>query len=101
MERGGFAYITTTKNNTALYVGSTSDLLCRMDQHKTKAFPNSYTAIYNIDKLVFYEYFDFIDEAIAREQQIKAGSRAKKIALINNMNPEWRDLSEELSDWDD
>jgi len=100
MERGGFAYITTTKNNTALYVGSTSDLSGRMYEHKTKAYPDSFSARYNIDKLVYFEYFEFVDEAIIREQQIKAGSRAKKLALINNMNPEWRDLTDELEELD-
>jgi len=100
MVRGGFAYITTTKRNTALYVGSTSDLSIRVYQHKTKAFPNSYTARYNIDKLVYYDHFPFIEEAIAREHQLKSWRREKKIALINKFNPEWNDLYDEIKDWD-
>jgi putative endonuclease len=100
MERGGFAYITTTKRNTALYAGSTSDLIIRIYQHKTKEYPNSYTARYNIDKLVFYEFFVFIEEAIAREKQIKSWRRQKKIDLISKFNPEWKDLYDEVKDWD-
>jgi len=96
MERGGFVYITTTKNHTALYTGSTSDLYGRIFQHKNKEYPHSFTARYNVDKLVYFEYFDFIEEAIEREQQIKAWKRAKKERLIDNFNPEWRDLSNEI-----
>jgi len=96
MERGCFAYITTTKKNTVLYTGSTSDLRVRIYQHKTKEYPNSFTARYNVDKLVYYEYFHFIEEAIEREKQIKSWKRAKKIKLINDFNPEWKDLYEEL-----
>ena len=100
MERGGFAYITTTKKNTALYTGSTSDLVTRIYQHKNKVYPNSYTARYNIDKLVFYEFFPFIEEAIAKEKQIKSWRREKKEKLINNFNPGWKDLYDEIEDWD-
>ena len=96
MERGGYAYITTTKKNTVLYTGSTSDLRVRIYQHKTKEYPNSFTARYNVDKLVYYEYFHFVEEAIEREKQIKSWKRAKKLELINAFNPEWRDLYEEL-----
>ena len=96
MERGGFAYITTTRKNTALYIGSTSDLTIRIYQHKSKEYANSFTARYNIDKLVYYESFSFIEEAIAREQQIKSWRREKKIALINKFNPEWKDLYDEI-----
>ena len=100
MERGGFAYITTTKKNTVLYTGSTSNLSNRIYQHKSKEFPGSFTARYNVDKLVYYEYFDFIVEAIAREKQIKSWKRDKKIVLINKFNPEWKDLFEEVELWD-
>ena len=96
MERGGFAYITTTKKNTVLYTGSTSDMRVRIYQHKTKEHPNSFTSRYNVDKLVYYEYFHHIEEAIEREKQIKSWKRAKKLELINAFNPEWRDLYEEL-----
>ena len=96
MERGGFTYITTNKNNTVLYIGVTSDLKDRIHQHKTKHFPNSFTAKYNVDKLVYFEFFSRIEDAIAREKQIKAGSRKKKTDLINSQNPEWKDLFDKL-----
>ena len=82
-----------------MYAGSTSDLVTRIYQHKTKEFPNSYTARYNIDKLVFYEFFTFIEEAIAREKQIKSRRRQKKVDLISKFNPEWKALYDEVKDW--
>jgi len=99
MERGGAIYILTTKKNTALYVGVTSDLFSRITQHKEKKYPKSFTARYNISKLVYYEKFHSIVEAIAREKQLKAGSRQKKIDLINSINPDWNDLYGEISQW--
>ena len=99
MERGGYVYITTTKKNTVLYTGSTSDLKVRIYQHRTKEIPNSFTAKYNVDKLVYYEYFHFIEEAIDRETQIKTLKRDKKEKLINNLNPDWKDLFDNLEDW--
>lgn len=96
MERGGFTYITTTNKNTVLYTGSTSDLVNRIYEHKSKEHPNSFTARYNVDKLVYYEYFHFIEEAILRERQIKSWKRNKKIALIDTFNPGWRDLYEDI-----
>jgi len=99
MERGGYTYITTTKKNTVLYTGSTSDLKARIYQHKTKEFSNSFTAKYNVDRLVYYEYFHFIEEAIDREKQIKSMKRNKKEKLINDFNPGWNDLFDNLEDW--
>lgn len=90
----GFVYILTNSNNTTLYVGVSSDIVQRVKQHKEKQYPKSFTARYNLDKLVYYETFQMIGDAIGREKQLKAGSRAKKIALINSMNPEWIDLYE-------
>uniref|UniRef100_UPI00404AE791 GIY-YIG nuclease family protein n=1 Tax=Gelidibacter sp. TaxID=2018083 RepID=UPI00404AE791 len=92
----GFVYILTNKNNTTLYVGVTSDIVYRIKQHKEKQYPKSFTARYNLDKLVYYEVFQMIGDAIGREKQLKAGSRAKKIALIQGMNPEWKDLYEDI-----
>jgi putative endonuclease len=89
----GFVYIMTNKNNTVLYVGVTSDLIDRVFKHKSKKYPNSFSAKYNIDKLVYFEELDTIGDAIKREKQIKAGSRGKKIELIMNNNPQWDDLS--------
>ncbi len=89
----GFVYILANKNNSVLYTGVTSNLKERLKQHKTKKYPDSFSSRYNTDKLVYYEQFDTIGEAIKREKQIKGGSRKKKIELINNLNPEWVDLS--------
>ena len=96
MVRGGAVYIMTNNNNTTLYTGVSSNLRKRVYEHKTHKDPESFTARYKLHKLVYYEGFSFIHEAIYREKQIKAGSRQKKLDLINGMNPEWRDLFEEL-----
>jgi len=94
--KGGYVYMLTNKNNTVLYTGVTNDLKRRLEEHIQKINPNSFTSKYNTHKLVYYESFFLIGDAIAREKQIKAGSRAKKVALINSMNPTWNDLSNEL-----
>ena len=91
-----WVYITTNKPYGVLYTGVSSELKNRIISHKTKKYKNSFTARYNVDKLVYFEEFDSINKARAREKQIKAGSRAKKIKLIESMNPEWRDLFNEL-----
>jgi putative endonuclease len=88
-------YILTNKNNTALYTGVTSNLQKRVYEHKEKLV-DGFTKRYNVTKLVYYEVYDEVYSAIAREKQIKAGSRQKKIALIEGMNKKWRDLYEEL-----
>lgn len=82
--------------NSTLYVGVTSNLLARVLQHKEKTNPKSFTAKYNVTKLVYFETTDDVGAAIAREKQIKAGSRKKKDTLVLHMNPTWKDLSEEL-----
>lgn len=94
MAKQGFVYILTNKSHTVLYTGVTSDLAKRMYQHKNSLM-RSFAAKYLANKLVYYEVADDIRSAIAREKQIKAGSRQKKISLINNMNPVCRDLSED------
>ena len=86
----------TNNHNTVLYTGVTEDLIRRVHEHKTKYYPSSFTAKYNLDKLVYFESFHSIEEAIAREKQIKGGSRLKKEALINSVNPTWIDLYLEL-----
>jgi putative endonuclease len=96
MKRGGYIYILTNKNKTTLYTGVTSDLRKRIWEHRTKTHPSGFTAKYNLALLVYYEGFHFIEEAIAREKQIKAGNRKKKELLINSINPEWKDLFDEL-----
>jgi putative endonuclease len=89
----GFVYIMTNNYNSVLYTGVTSDLKERVKQHKTKKHHNSFSARYNLYKLVYYEELETIGEAIIREKQIKAGRRIKKIDLITSINPEWKDLS--------
>lgn len=99
MSEGAWVYITTNRRDGTLYTGVTSELPNRVIQHKDKLYPNSFSARYNCDKLVYYEFHDSIEEAIAREKQIKAGSRQKKIDLIESINPEWNDLYDEIKDW--
>ncbi|MEA3441819.1 MAG: GIY-YIG nuclease family protein [Chloroflexota bacterium] len=88
-------YIMTNRYNTVLYTGVTNDLQRRVLEHKSGK-GSTFTGKYNIKKLVYFEVTNDINAAIAREKQIKAGSRQKKIDLINSMNPEWNDLFEEL-----
>jgi putative endonuclease len=84
----------TNKHNTVLYTGVTNNLSRRVFEHQTKT-RGGFTSRYNISKLVYFEEFGEIGDAIPREKQIKSGSRQKKIDLIVNLNPEWRDLFEE------
>ena len=95
MNKGGFVYILTNKTNTTLYVGVTSNLSNRIIEHRPNIKPNSFTSKYNLTKLVYYEAFSSVQDAIIREKQLKAGSRRKKINLIKNINPEWKDLFDE------
>ena len=90
-----YVYILTNQRNTVLYAGVTSDLEKRIYEHKSKLIAG-FTKKYNVNKLVYYEIFEIIDEAIKREKQIKAGTRKKKIKLIENTNPGWNDLAEKL-----
>ena len=84
-------YIMASRRNGTLYVGVTSDLSRRAYEHR-EGLIAGFTKRYGCKLLVWYEYYERMDDAIAREKQIKAGSRADKIALIVAMNPEWRDL---------
>ncbi len=93
MPKQYFVYIVTNKHNTVLYTGVTNDLWKRVSQHKLKLLPG-FTSKYNINKLVYYEMFDDVNAAIAREQ-IKAGSRQKKVELLTAMNPDWKELCQE------
>ena len=95
MNKQFYVYILTSKNRRVLYTGVTNDLLRRISQHRE---PNGsdFTHKYHIDLLVYYEVYDDARTAIEREKQVKAGSRKKKLALINAMNPGWIDLAQEL-----
>jgi putative endonuclease len=99
MQYGGFVYIITNFHNTVLYVGVTADLRTRILEHKNKEYKNSFTSKYNCDKLVWHESFGRIEEAIAREKQLKSGNRKQKENLIHVMNPHWDDLWPEIQHW--
>lgn len=94
----GFVYIITNKYQTVVYTGVTSNLPQRILQHKNKKYPKSFSARYNLGILVYYEQFQWIEDAITREKQIKAGSREAKNNLIRSINPTWKDLFEEIED---
>jgi putative endonuclease len=79
-----------------LYTGVTSNIASRLYKHKSKVYPRGFSAKYNCVKLVYYRRFESIIEAIAEEKGIKGGSRKKKEELINSMNPEWKDLYDEI-----
>ena len=96
MQKGGYTYILTNKIHTTLYIGVTSDLLNRTLQHKEHFYKTSFSHKYNLEKLVYYQYFDSIEEAIAYEKKLKKWRREKKIDLINTINPEWKDLFDEI-----
>lgn len=96
MQKGGAVYIMTNSRNTVLYTGVTSNLVRRVYEHKHGLNRKSFTFKYNLVKLVYFESFHSIEEAIFREKQIKSGSRKKKEELIKSMNPEWNDLEEDL-----
>jgi putative endonuclease len=88
-------YILASKRNGTLYTGVTSDLVKRVWQHKNDVVPG-FTQKYSVHMLVYYELTDEMTAAIAREKQIKGGSRAKKLAMIESVNPEWRDLYDDI-----
>ncbi len=85
--------------NQVLYTGVSSELLKRIIEHKEMKYEKSFSASYKVDKLVYYENYLTIEEAIAEEKRIKGGNRASKIKLIMSKNPEWRDLWEDISKW--
>ena len=87
-----YVYILTNRNHTVLYTGVTKDLVRRVYEHKNHMDPNSFTAKYNVTKLVYFEETTDINVAIEREKQIKSWSRNRKTDLIFNMNPTWSDL---------
>ena len=95
MDEQYYVYIMTNKKDTVLYTGVTNNLERRVYEHKEKLV-EGFTKKYSVTKLVYYEVFENIENAILREKQIKGGSRQKKIELINNMNKEWQDLYENL-----
>jgi len=95
MEKLSYVYFLTNWHNTVIYIGVTTNLIKRTWQHKTHLV-KGFSAKYKLSKLIYYEIFDSIKEAINREKQLKSGSRQQKIILINSMNPDWKDLYLEL-----
>ena len=91
MDKHYFVYIMTNRHNKVLYTGITNDLKRRVYEHREKLI-SGFTKKYNLSKLVYYEIYQDPENAILREKQIKAGSRQKKIDLINSVNGEWLDL---------
>ena len=96
--RYGYVYILCSQKNGTLYIGVTSDLGARLEEHKSHHDPKSFTAKHNVTRLVWYERYDLIVDAIAREKAIKKWKRAWKIDLIEKTNPEWQEL---ILDYDD
>ena len=96
MKKGGAVYILTNHGNTTLYTGVTSNIIKRLYEHRNGSFKKSFTSKYALTKLVYYEVHLNIEDAIAREKQIKGGSRSKKENLILSINPNWCDLSKEV-----
>ena len=86
-----YVYILTTRNNIVLYTGVTNDLKRRVFEHKS-GLNEGFTKKYHVHKLIYFEKFDFVEFAFAREKQIKGYSREKKIKLIESVNSEWKEL---------
>jgi len=91
-----YVYIMTNKRNGTLYVGVTNNLTRRVYEHKQKLVPG-FTSKYNLTLLVYYELFNDVRNAIAREKQIKGWLRIRKKALIDSLNGEWKDLAESIT----
>ena len=96
MDTRFFVYILASKRNGTLYVGVTNNLARRLSEHKLKLVPG-FTRKYKIDQLVYFEAFGCISDARTREHSLKRWRRAWKIALIEKLNPDWRDLAGELN----
>ena len=88
-----YIYILTNQNHTVLYIGVTNDLMRRVAEHKA-SIHEGFTKKYQVNKLVYFEEAPDAKQAIEREKQLKAGSRAKKLALINGVNPYWKELAD-------
>ena len=93
-----YVYILTNKNNNVLYTGVTNDLVRRLYEHKNKVHPDSFTAKYNVAKLVYFAETPDARSAIEREKQIKSWNRKRKNNLVETKNPSWQDLSDQIMD---
>jgi putative endonuclease len=92
-----YVYIITNKKNGTVYIGETGNIKARISQHKRKVHPTTFSARYNLDKLVYFEIVASKEAALKREKQLKKWNRDWKIRIIEEKNPEWIDLS---SDWE-
>jgi putative endonuclease len=92
-----YVYILTNKAKTVLYTGFTNNLKRRLQEHKEKTNPNSFTAKYNVEFLVYYEHYGWVQQAIAREKEIKLLRRDLKLELIESVNPNFEFLNKELN----
>ncbi len=95
MAKRGYTYILATRKHGTLYIGVTSNLLRRVHQHKT-GHHEGFTKRYSIHRLVYFEEFDDITDALYREKQLKKWNRSWKVELIESVNPNWRDLTQDL-----
>ena len=95
MKKRGYIYILANNHNNVLYIGVTNNIVRRITEHKAK-INRGFTYRYNCEKLVYYESYNLIVDAIAREKQLKNWKREWKAKLISDFNPEWKDLSEEV-----
>lgn len=95
MEKQFYIYIMTNNSNRVLYTGVTNNIIRRVFEHRERR-GSAFTTRYRVNKLVYFEVFQDISDAIEREKQIKAGSRKKKIELVEQMNLEWKDLYDQI-----
>ena len=91
-----YVYILASATNYTVYIGVTSDLIRRVYEHREHLNPDSFTSKYGVHKLVYFEQTNDVKSALEREKQLKGWRRSKKNALIESMNPEWKDLYPEL-----
>jgi len=96
--KGGYVYIVSNKNRTVLYIGVTSNLYNRIYEHKN-GFGSTFTRKYNCTDLIYFEFHDLIESAIEKEKQMKVWKREYKENVINDFNPNWIDLSEQVEDY--
>ena len=97
-DRDYYVYILSNEHKNVLYIGVTNDLVRRVYEHKMHLDKNSFTARYNVTRLIYYEHCNEAESAIAREKQLKSWSRKRKEMLIATINPKWEELYDRISD---
>ena len=101
MPNAGYVYILASERNGTLYVGVTNDLVLRVQEHRQERNPDSFTARYDVKRLVYYEHHDDIRDAIKREKRLKGWKRQWKLELIEGVNLHWRDLYPDIAPSED